>query len=175
MEQFLTIENAYSYGIYLTKARHLTEEEKTHIKPEFWDTLYVGVGYTELLPHIQAEDLPQRPADGSFQGCSNGAYIISQAEWDAYVALNQRRAREAEKRALLSQIDGYMDLKDQAERQMPLPSREEAEATRRHWIAVENEGGEGYVPHFFCQEEYEDICRQLDELNRKTSCFGEDA
>lgn len=45
-----------------------------------------------------------------------------------------------------------------------LPSADEAKEQARRYNNVYNEGGEGYVPHYYTQEEYERMAAELAEL-----------
>lgn len=46
-----------------------------------------------------------------------------------------------------------------------LYTAEEAERARKNWINIVNEGGSGYVPHFYTFEEVESAKRELAEIN----------
>lgn len=168
MENLLTIEWAPAYGIELCSARHLTEEEKTHYNPEYRESILIGIGTHISLPHIKREDMPNRPSDGEFNGCNNQAWIITQEEWDVYLATEKSRGEAEAARKQAEEIAVLEHRKASAEAQGNLPSKEEAERRVREWINVQNEGGEGYVPHIYTQDEYERICRRLDELKGGT-------
>lgn len=167
MSEFLTIEYATNYGVELKSARHLTDEERRHILPEYQDTTFVGVGSGVKLEYIKHSDMPDRPYDGSFMGCNNQTWIITQAEWDEYVTLNNIRKSVAEAEAIQDEIDALEARKAAAERQQDLPSAEEAARRVKAWNDLYNEGGEGYVPHIYSAEEYEHICSRLAELKKQ--------
>ena len=50
------------------------------------------------------------------------------------------------------------------EKQKKLYTNEEANEARRNFINVYNEGGEGFVPHFYTIDEYEEAKRKLEVL-----------
>ena len=90
----LTLCYAPSYGIEICAARRLTPEEKKHYAAWFAETGFIGVGSHVDLPCISHEDLPNRPDDGSFLGCYNQAWIITEAEAASYEKLNRQRQNE---------------------------------------------------------------------------------
>lgn len=90
----LTLCYAPSYGIEICAARRLTPEEKMHYAAWFAETGFIGVGSHVDLPCISHEDLPNRPDDGSFLGCYNQAWIITEAEAASYERLNRQRQNE---------------------------------------------------------------------------------
>ena len=90
----LTLCYAPSYGIEICEARRLTTEEKRHYAAWFAETGFIGVGSHVDLPCISHGDLPNRPDDGSFLGCYNQAWIITEAEAASYESLNHQRQNE---------------------------------------------------------------------------------
>lgn len=90
----LTLCYAPSYGIEICEARRLTTEEKRHYAAWFAETGFIGVGSHVDLPCISHEDLPNRSDDGSFLGCYNQAWIITEAEAASYEKLNRQRQNE---------------------------------------------------------------------------------
>lgn len=164
MEALLTIEWAPAYGIKLCGARRLTEEEKAHYTPEYRERILIGIGAHISLPHIKHEDMPNRPSDGEFNGCNNQAWIITREEWDAYLTTEKSREEAESAKKQAEEIELLEQCKACAEAQGDLPSKEEAERRVREWVNIQNEGGEGYVPHIYTQDEYKHICRRLDEL-----------
>lgn len=67
---------------------------KKHYAAWFAETGFIGVGSHVDLPCISHEDLPNRPDDGSFLGCYNQAWIITEAEAASYERLNHQRQNE---------------------------------------------------------------------------------
>lgn len=49
----------------------------------------------------------------------------------------------------------YSKVVAKAEAQHDIPDREEARRRMKVWNDINNEGGEGFVPHIVCREEYE--------------------
>lgn len=168
MKEYLICEVAYSYGIYLHKARRFTEEEKEGLAEWFKNEGFVGIGKSTKLEHISWTDigeiLKDRKADGSFSGCSNSAYIISEDEWKALIELNEKKREEKEKKKIEKSIAGYKQTIEQCEKQGKLYTKEEAAEKYRDYNRLCNEGGEGYVPHFYTIEEYEFAKAGLSEL-----------
>lgn len=164
----LTLEYAYSHGFSIQHARRLTDEEKQHYKPEYQDLILIGTGDNIDLPYIRwddplVSDILHRPEDGEFPGCSNTARIISEDEESQLLLLNdkKRAAREAAERE--SEIINLRRVIAACEIHH-LYTLEEAVAARKQYNDIHNEGGEGYVPHFWTVDEYERAKRRLAEL-----------
>ena len=159
MEEYVVCEVAYSYGIYLHKARRFTEEEKQGLAEWFKNEGFVGIGDSTKLKYISWVDvrkvLKDKKADGGFSGCSNSAYIISEDEWNTLTELNEKKRAEKEKKEAEKSIAGYRQIIEQCEKQEKLYTKEEAAEKYRDYNRLYNEGGEGYVPHFYTIEEYE--------------------
>jgi hypothetical protein len=169
-ETFLTIEYATAYTTNLMVARHLTDEEKKQYRKELQDRIFIGVGGRVEIPEIGLFDLPDREshAGGSFPGCENFAYIISREEWDAYVALNASRAAErkakedAEKLELLrTRMDAIQRQKSKTGR---LPTAAEAAAKMKEYNDLFNEGGYGFVPPVYSEDDEKQTQAQIDKL-----------
>ena len=76
-------------------------------------------------------------------------------------------AKEAEERK--RQIEKLESEKVKAEKQMEsgaLPTEAEIKRKAVEYNNVHNEGGYGYVPHYYSQEEYTRICVELDKLRQ---------
>lgn len=155
MEVFWTIELALAYGCTVQQARHLNDEEKTHYVDSAKETTFLRVGKAVALDEIRLTDMPERPSDGDFPGCGNQAWMISEEEKDAYLALNAQR-REAKQLAQRAQTRQTMQLIiAEAERQGGAVTREEAKRREKEYNATYNEGGYGYVPHWITVDELE--------------------
>ena len=100
---FRAVEYAPGWGAALQWARRLTNEEKEKEGWAEWyrdfgmygvpggDHIKVNVGLNEL-----SEIIGDREPDGSFPGCNNNAWIVSEEEWAAIVeASNRNNARRA--------------------------------------------------------------------------------
>lgn len=94
MKEHLTCEYAMAYGISLQKARRFTEEEKMHVADWYKEKGFVGISDSIQLEYLKWLDLAKilgdRKEDGSFSGCGNSAYIISEDEWNELVTLNNK-------------------------------------------------------------------------------------
>lgn len=168
MKEYLVCEVAYSYGVSLCKARRFTEEEKKDYVDWFKDKGFVGISDSTDLEYITWVDvkevLKERKDDGSFSGSSNCVYIISEDEWNALIELNEKKRSEKEKKETEESIAEYRQIIEQCEKQEKLYTKEEAAKKRRDYNRLYNEGGEGYVPHFYTIEEYEFAKTKLNEL-----------
>ena len=144
----LTIMDTDAYGVSLQEARRLTDAEK----PEYaeWYRQYGLICTSKIidLPLITWADMPKRPCDGSFMGCGNRAWIITQSEWDAYIALNAERLIARQKKDEAEMREAMLEIIARADRQGGALTVEEAERRRTAWINAVNEGGEGYVPSY---------------------------
>lgn len=159
------IEFAPAYGIKLYEARRFTEDEKTRYAEWFRELGLVAIAGTGVnLDEISWQDLPKdRESCGSFLGCDNYCYEITDEEWQAYIDLNSARAAEKERKKRNNRI---AELKMELEKLhgAVLYTKEEAECARRFWINGINEGGEGFVPHFWTKDEVEDAKKELERL-----------
>lgn len=171
MKEFLTVEFAQQGGVTLQTARRLTDSEKEKYRPESQDYMMVSTGNNVQLPNLTWMDLVNvigsRSIDGQFPGCGNRVYIIAQDQWDALIAMDRGIASDSAEQARAEEIAELEAAKTSAEKQMVagmLPTKEEAEKKARDYNNVYNEGGYGYVPHYYSDEEYKRICARLDEL-----------
>ena len=166
MERFIVIEYAPCYDTLICGARRLTDEEKQHYRPEFAEKGFIGLGDDITVKHIELSDLPKRKADGSFLGCNNFAFIISEKEKEAFIALNAKREKEKTKKELVQSIENLKYSIGIAEIQRKnhngiLPDRETARKRMGWQNNLYNEGGEGYIEHEYCQEEYDSMTKSL--------------
>ena len=150
------IEYAYQYGISLTEARKLTDEEKRDYTEEWKDSILIATGESIQLEHISWEDLDAVKCREkyAFNGCGNRVYEISDAEWEAFVALDRERAVSRQAEDNRKYADGLRAIIAQAEAQRDIPTKEEAVCRAAEYNNVNNEGGEGYVPHMVTAEQY---------------------
>lgn len=155
MKTFLTIEAADAWGISMQEARRFTDAEKSRFAEWYREIGMVGIGDCIGLDHLKWSDMPKRPADGEFCGCSNRAWIITRAEWDAYIALNARRAEEKRARQEAAKRAAMQHIIEKAQRQGGAYTPEDARARAEAWINAVNEGGEGYVPEYITTADVE--------------------
>lgn len=159
------------YATELSLARKLTEEEQTHYSAEWRDRLFQAVpsGQRLSLSHV---DLPAvsdllcgRPDDGAFVSGGGQLYIISDEEWSRLAAMEQEAVAAQEAKERSEKRSRLLQRKEAAERQMKngkLPSAAECKALADSWNNLQNEGGEGYLPHYYSDEEYHRILADLE-------------
>ena len=92
MTEFLTCKTGGELS--LQKARRLTEEEKKDYVPECAETHFISMHGRIVLDELHYSDVYEvipkdKESDGSFCTC-DPVYIITQEEWDALIALNQK-------------------------------------------------------------------------------------
>lgn len=170
MEKYLTFYfPECGYNIQICVGRRFTEEEKTHYAEWYRDYGFMGVPNEPkiTLPDLTWEDSPKRDADGSYLGCENRAWIITEAERDYYVQLNAERSEERKKKEISERIACWKGLIEKAERQPDIPTREEVQRRIRAWNNVQNEGGDGYRPLIISREDYDFAVEQLRELGEE--------
>jgi hypothetical protein len=148
---------AFSYGLSLDEARHFTEKEKENYADWYKDLGLVGTGTTMELENLnvntpEVQDILSRESIGSFKGCANNAYEITDEEWEALAELNRRAGVEEEIKQTEDDIARCQSIIDHCSR-IQLHTAEEAKRLRREYANAQNEGGEGYIPHFYTYDE----------------------
>ena len=146
--------------------REVAREEKIIDAYDQERTMFIGKGEPVCLPQIKTGDLPKRPCDGEFYGSSSSAWIITDEEAEAYIALNAQRAKAAEQSKLEEKLKWNKSIVERAEMQQEIPSPEDARRTERGYNDRYNEGGYGYVPHIIDSEEYAKAKAKIKELER---------
>ena len=161
------LEHAYSYGFSIAEARRFRDDEKQIYAEWFWERGMVSLGRdgTVDLPFVSLDDalvndILNRPADGEFIGCSNAAWIISAAEKEQLLALNKQNEAKKKEEEIAYLRTRLKDLES-----AKLYTEEEAEAAKKRWNDIQNQGGEGYVPHYPTFAEYESIKNRLSEID----------
>lgn len=170
--EFWVIVYAYSYGVSIKSARWLTEAERAGKNPEMADRIMVGMGKTIDLPALSWQDLPRGAGDGEFLGCGNRAYIITADAVEGYIKLNAELTRAAKAADLEEEIMAVKARLAAAERQGNLPSAAEAKKAMDRYNAANNEGGYGYIPHIYSQEEVARLRHRLDRLQAEWAETG---
>ena len=165
----LVLMHAFSYGFTIKEARRFTEEEKLRYVEYYREFGLVGVGESIALDEVSWEDelvsaIQSRPADGSFLSCSNLAWIITEDEKAALIALDKSKKQSKEAKEKAKNVAYWQDVIARCERQGRLYSAEEAKLKRKEYNDLQNEGGEGFVPHFWTVDEYDSAKAQLQEL-----------
>lgn len=173
MKEYLVCETNLVYGNQLAKARRLTEEEKTHYVPRFREIGFVRVGDSVSLEYLSLhqirEVLGKRDGDGRFVSSSADVYIISQDEWNKMIKMNEEQGISKKKKDLEDKIKDLQCTIDRCESAKKLYTREEAQTERKRYNDLFNEGGEGFVPHFYTVEEYEWAKENLKEYQKELS------
>lgn len=168
MKEYLTVEYAPGYGIELQQARRFTEEEKKKYAEWYRELGFIPTGDRIKLEHVKfaslSEVLKGEGADGSFPGSDNYVWIITREQWNRFIELNAVEKEEAEKREREEQICFYREVVTECEKQGILYTSEEAKAKAKAYNDINNEGGEGYVPHFYTKDEYDYAKERLAEL-----------
>ena len=171
MKSYMVLENAFSYGLSLHNARFCTDDEKIKFSPEYRDTVLIAEDEGVELDNVSWGDVcsivGERKPLGVFNGCSNVAYEIDAIEWENFVNLNEENKNAKKRAAINEELKDLHIQKTAAEKQMKnhrLPSVEDARRAAKAWNDANNEGGEGYVPHFYSDEEYNRICSRIKEL-----------
>lgn len=161
MDTFLTLAN--DGVIFLQQARRFTEEEKLKYAKWFQDVGMVAVGESTKLPFLTWRDLPKREGDGEFPGCNNCAWIITREEADRYIKLNEENQREQQQKEIERTRKEMLQVIEMAGRQKKLYTAEEAERMSVWYNNANNDGGYGFVPHFYTIDEVEEAKRWLAE------------
>lgn len=155
MQTYIVIEYAPAYGISICTARRFTEEEKQHYADWYKETGFVGLGDEVKLSTLGWSDMPKRSSDGSFDGCNNQAWIITEDEKAHFIQLDTERQVEAENVKIAEDRAYYEYVVECASKQPKLYTREEAKRLAKQYNDVYNEGGEGYIPHYYTIDEVE--------------------
>ena len=138
------LEWATSYGISICRATHNSprlDDFAVWYRP--YAIFNIGEGKTPL-PHMSCHELPERKADGSFPGCDNHAWILTDEEVNHYKALNQHRADiEMDKKEAKMLLQDAEETLKQA-RKLDFEKRMEHSFTIKE---IEDEGGKTKSVH----------------------------
>lgn len=156
----------------LTKARRLTDEEKSQYVKEFRDRAFIGIrGESIDLKYLMFDEILgflNRESDGQFTGSSGNVYIINQDEWDELVQMNSEKEKIAKRKEIEENIVSWEQIVQRCEAIKTAgnlySTKEEAQKAKKKYNDFYNEGEDGYVPHFWTAEEYEDAKAKLKEL-----------
>lgn len=164
----IVFEYAYTDGMSVGEARRLNDQEKIGVSDWFKTLGMIGIGEQIKLPYLSwndplVSDLLKRPEDGQFFGCSNTVRIITPEEKEQLIVLDRQKKDERERKERETEIAWLRDRLSTL-RHGKLYTREGAELARKQWNDLQNEGGEGFVPHFATYEEYEEMAKRLAEL-----------
>lgn len=159
--------------IFLSTARRMTGEEKKRYAKWCRDLMMYltgepvylrSLGWREVnaLAHTADKDVI-----GLCPGGSGKLYALTDDEWAALIAADQQTADAKAVAERAERIDYLRDLLARADAQRvdgKLPFAAEAKEKARRYNNVYNEGGEGYVPHYYTQEEYDRMSAELATL-----------
>lgn len=160
MEELLVAIWRTSGGILLCKAHR--EENRPEMLVAHADS-HVALDCTDTDDLKSIISRPLNKPDGCFYGCNNQAYIINPDMWDQLIISNAERKKAkklAEKAEEIAEIEDYIRRCESNK----LYTAQEAERKRKAYIAINNEGGEGYVPHYYTIESYNWALAKLQEL-----------
>ena len=93
-------------------------------------------------------------------------FIITEKEWDSLIDLIYQKFAEKQAKEKQEEIKFYKNIVSVCERQGKLYTPEEATKKAKEWNDIQNEGREGYIPHFYTIDEYENAKSKLEELLR---------
>ena len=168
MEEYLVCEVSDSYGIELAHARRFTEEEKQQYSDDWKNYGFIKLNSIVELSSLCWHDIntffENRNPDGSFKGYSNSVFIITGKEWDTLIDLNNQKFAEKQAKEKQETIKFYENIVSACERQGKLYTPAEATKKAKEWNDIQNEGREGYIPHFYTIDEYENAKSKLEEL-----------
>ena len=158
---------------FLATVRRMPDEEQQRYTVGFRGHMMLLTGEPVFLPalsdaevydlaHIAGKDVA-----GYLPSSSGLLYALTDEEWAALIAANQQAAAAKAAAERAGRIDSLRDLLARADAQRvdgKLPSADEAKEQARRYNNVYNEGGEGYVPHYYTQEEYDRMFSELAAL-----------
>lgn len=158
---------------HLCTARYMTDDEKKSYADWCRDRMMLMTsepiylrsllsGEIGALAHIVGKELI-----GYFPGTSGRLYVVSDEEWDALIAANHQAAAAKADKERAERIDYLCTCLRRADAQRVdgnLPTTAEAREKALKWNNIYNEGGEGYVPHYYSQNEYDYLTAELAAL-----------
>lgn len=171
MSDLIALIQNYGNGCEIQSVRHLTDKEKTNYVEWARETTFICTDDMEpiKLRHIKWEDLLSRGgSDGSVNGGNNQLWLISPSEIDYYIALNAKNTKVERVKELEQRKQELMQMLAEIDR-FGLHTPEEVRRLTAQWIATYNEGGEGYVPHYYTFEEAEYVKSQLAAIEAEIS------
>lgn len=154
----LTFENA------IMQARYLTEEEKLGYNKAVAGSIMVACGPMIAVPYVDIIEVRKLVGhdmcDGELDGSYNQACIVADEQRDELLALNHERTRQAR----VEKLNNYIECNEKLLASIKkLYTKEQAESMTKAYNDKYNEGGYGYVPHYYTYEEYENIKKRIDD------------
>ena len=167
---------------FLATVRRMPDEEQQRYTEGYRGHMMLLTGEPAFLPALSDEDvyalahISDKDVAGYLPSSSGLLFALTDDEWAALIAANQQAAAAKAAAERAGRIDYLRDLLARADAQRvggKLPSAGEAKEQARRYNNVYNEGGEGYVPHYYTQAEYGRMAAELAELTAKAQ--GENA
>lgn len=155
----------------IIKARWLSEEEKKTLTEEFKDIMVCGIEHREIknLTYEDTENLWKSGRHVCFPGSHNDAVVISEEDAGRLIQIDKTLGRKKKIEDLKELIRIHKEELRFLSSQK-LHSRKEAKEAAAEWRKTMNEGGDGYIPHFYTCEELE---RCKDNLAKAEKELGE--
>lgn len=97
---------------------------------------------------------------------NNALYVITSEQKEALINYDTNNKIEKEKAQLTEEIYYYKKVIKECENHK-LYHKEDIKKIRKQYNDIHNEGGEGYIPHFYTYEEYQYAKKQLTKLLNK--------
>lgn len=167
---------------FLATVRRMPDEEQQRYTEEYRGRMMLLTGEPVFLPALNDEDvyalahISDKDVAGYLPSSSGLLFALTDDEWAALIAANRQAAAVKAAAERAGRINYLRDLLARADAQRvdgKLPSAGEAKEQARRYNNVYNEGGEGYVPHYYTQKEYDRMAAELAELTAKAQ--GENA
>lgn len=97
---------------------------------------------------------------------NDALYVITNEQKEALINYNTNNKIKKEKAQLTEEIYYYKKVIKECENHK-LYHKEDIEKIKKQYNNIHNEGGEGYIPHFYTYEEYEYAKKLLSKLLKK--------
>lgn len=155
---------------FLAAVRRMPDEEQQRYTEGYRGHMMLLTGEPVFLPALSDAEvyalahIADKDVEGYLPSSSGELYALTDDEWAALISANQQAAAAKAAAERAGRIDYLRDLLARADAQRvdgKLPSAAEAREEERNWNNVYNEGGEGYVPHYYTQEEYDRMSAEL--------------
>ena len=155
---------------FLATVRRMPDEEQQRYTEGYRGHMMLMTGEPVFLPALSDAEvyalahIADKDVAGYLPRSSGVLYALTDDEWAALIAANQQAAAAKAAAERAGRIDYLRDLLARADAQRvdgKLPSADEAKEQARRYNNVYNEGGEGYVPHYYTQEEYARMAAEL--------------
>jgi hypothetical protein len=160
----------FSYGLKLAMARRFTEKEKEKFADWYKEKGLCAVGKSFELKHLctntpEINAIIKRCSIGEFPSCSNACYEITDDEWDMLIALERETAYDERIKDLQETIAQCQKLIQECEYNK-LYTDDETRVKWNEYNNLHNEGGFGYVPHFYTFREYDTARDRLSKASK---------